>query len=403
METYTEIEIPLSYVLAKMENKGVFIDKEKLENLKREVKNNLEQLEKEIYEIAGIRFNLNSPKQLAEILFKKLKLPPVKKTKTGYSTDAEVLHKLANLHPLPAKILEYREFFKLYSTYIEPFFKYIKNDGRIHPKFNQTGTATGRLSCSEPNLQTVPIKTEFMRKMREIISSPPEYLLISADYSQIELRILAHLSQDENLKKAFVENKDIHSETAKAIFGKEDITYEERRKAKVVNFGITYGISPYGLSKELNIDVHEAQKIIERYFNRYPKVLDWIKKVIEQAREKGYVETLLGRRRYIPEIKSDIKSVREFGERVAINMPVQGTAADLIKKAMIDIDKEFEKENIDACIILQIHDELLIEVNEKMVNKVKDIVKEKMENALKLNVPLKVEIGVGKNWAEIKD
>jgi DNA polymerase-1 len=401
LKLYDEIELPLTKVLAKMEHHGVLIDGGKLKEMDLEIQKEILRLEEEIYNIAGTKFNLNSPRQLSYILFDVLKLPPVKKTKTGYSTDSEVLLKLAEKHELPRKILEYRELFKIRSTYIvsllqlqDPISK------RIHPTFNQTGTATGRLSCSEPNLQNIPIRSEIGKRIRRAFIAPKGYLLLSADYSQIELRILAHITGDENLIKAFKEDMDIHRSTAASLWKKrpEQVTDMERRKAKVVNFGITYGMSPYGLSKELNISVEEASQIIFAYFATYPNVKRWIEEILEEARDKGYVKTLLGRRRYIPEIREKRGTSREFSERIAINAPIQGTAADLIKKAMVEIDGYFEREKIPAHLILQVHDELLFEVKEELIGEVANIVKNKMETALKLRVPLKVELGWGEDW-----
>lgn len=400
-ELYRKIELPLARVLALMEHRGVLVDPNVLREMDRELQREILKLEEEIYSLAGGRFNINSPKQLSYILFDKLKLPPVKKTKTGYSTDYEVLIKLAKDYELPKKLLEYRELFKIRSSYVSSLLEAIDpRTGRIHPTFNQTGTATGRLACQNPNLQTVPIRTETGRKIRRAFIAPRGYLLLSSDYSQIELRILAHVTGDENLIDAFKRGEDIHTSTASFLWDKpkEEVSFEERRKAKVVNFGITYGMSPFGLSKELDITREEAASIIERYFSTYPKVKQWIEKTLREAREKGYVTTILGRRRYIPEFLGETRSSREFAERIAINAPIQGSAADLIKKAMVDIQNEIEKRNFDAHLLLQIHDELLFEVKEEELDEFKEMVREKMEEALKLRVPLKVEMGWGKDW-----
>ncbi|RKZ05016.1 MAG: DNA polymerase I [Candidatus Hydrothermota bacterium] len=398
---YRDIELPLAGVLAGMEHRGILVDRSYLEQMGRELDRKLLALIQEIYDLAGESFNINSPRQLAKVLFEKLKLPPVKKTKTGYSTDFEVLQKLSEIHELPRKILEYRELFKLKSTYVSSLVGLIdEGDGRIHPTFNQTGTSTGRLSCSNPNLQNIPIRSEIGRELRRAFIASPGYKLLSADYSQIELRILAHMTGDENLIDAYMRDADIHRKTASYIFNKkeEDVTGLDRRKAKVVNFGITYGMSPYGLAKELNISNEEAAQIIYTYFATYPRVAEWIQETLKFAREKGYVTTLLGRRRYVPEINSGNRTVREFAERIAINAPIQGSAADLIKKAMVDIWREFRGKEVH--MLLQIHDELLFEIKEELVSEAGEIIKEKMEGALELKVPLKVDMGVGDNWLE---
>ena len=402
-DLYKKIELPLQKVLAKMEKRGVYIDKDHLEKLLKNIDEKLEKIRKEIYKQAGTEFNINSPKQLQEVLFEKLKLKPVKKTKTGYSTDQEVLEKLSMVHPVPKLILDYRELYKIKSTYLESLIKLIDPEaGRIYPTFNQTGTATGRLSCLNPNFQNIPIRSEIGREVRRAIIAPPGYLILSADYSQIELRILAHMTQDDNLLKVFREGHDIHRKTAALIFNKpeEKITDIERRKAKTVNFGISYGISPYGLSKELNISVEEAYTLIENFFLNFPRVREWIEKTISEAQNNGFVRTLTGRIRYVPQLKSKNQNIREFGKRIAINSPIQGTAADLIKKAMVEIDKELTDRKLQSYLILQIHDELVLEVKQDEVDLTKEIVKEKMENALKLSVPIEVNIGVGKNWLE---
>ncbi len=403
IELYRDIELPLARVLALMELRGILVDRDYLQEMGRKLDQKLLELIQRIYDLAGETFNINSPRQLSTILFEKLKLPPVKKTKTGYSTDSEVLAKLAEIHELPRALLEYRELYKLKSTYVNSLIQLIdEEDGRIHPTFNQTGTSTGRLSCSNPNLQNIPIRSDIGKELRRGFIATPGYLFVSADYSQVELRILAHISGDENLIKAYEQDADIHRKTASLILGKpeSEITELDRRKAKVVNFGITYGMSPYGLAKELNISQEEASQIIYAYFATYPRVRDWIQETLNFARRYGYVTTLLGRRRYVPDILSSNKAVREFSERIAINAPIQGTAADLIKKAMVDIQREIEKRGLDMHLLLQIHDELLFEVKEGLLEEAKALIKEKMEGALKLRVPLKVEIGIGKNWLE---
>jgi len=399
-----EVEFPLVEVLAHMEISGVKIDVELLRNLSKELDRMLDNLTHDIYNLAGVEFNINSPQQLSEVLFKKLKLPPIKTTKTGYSTDVEVLEELAKEHPIAERLLEYRQIQKLKSTYVDALPKLINpQTGKIHTSFNQTGTATGRLSSSDPNLQNIPIRTEIGREIRKaFIPSQPEWLILSADYSQIELRVMAHLSGDENLISAFKNGLDIHSSTAASVFGvkPEDVNYEMRRKAKEVNFGIMYGISPYGLSQRLGIPQPEAKKIIETYFQKFPRVKEYIDKTIEEARRNGYVSTLLGRRRYVPDINSRNRTVREFAERTAINMRIQGTAADLIKLAMVRIYNEMKKHKFKSRMILQVHDELVFDVAPDEVEVLKEIVIDKMQNALQLDVPLVVDIGIGKNWYE---
>ncbi len=400
---YREIELPLAYVLAKMEHRGILLDRQRLKKLDIEIQKQLIKLEQKIYELAGTKFNINSPKQLSHVLFERLKLPPIKKTKSGYSTDAEVLTKLAAIHELPKTILEFRELYKVRSTYVLSLLDLQDpKTGRIHPTYNQTGTATGRISCTNPNIQNIPIRGEIGRMVRDAFVAPEGYVLISADYSQIELRILAHITGDENLKKAFLEGEDIHRKTASFITGKapEDVDENDRRRAKVVNFGIAYGMSPFGLAKELGISNEEAAGIILNYFLSYPRVKEWIDRTLEEARKKGYVTTIMGRRRYVYNINNPNRQVREFFERIAINAPIQGSAADLIKKAMIDVNKAFEEEGLDAHLIIQVHDELLVEVNEKDFERAREVIKEKMENAIKLDVPIVVDIGSGHSWLE---
>ncbi len=399
-----EIEFPLVEVLTHMEFSGVKLDIELLQDMSKELDRMLDNLTVEIHRLAGVEFNINSPQQLADVLFKRLKLPPIKTTKTGYSTDVEVLEELAKEHPIAERLLEYRQIQKLKSTYVDALPKLInQKTGKVHTSFNQTGTATGRLSSSDPNLQNIPIRTEIGRQIRKaFVPSYPDWFIMSADYSQIELRIMAHLSGDENLISAFRKGLDIHSSTAASVFGvkPEDVNYEMRRKAKEVNFGIMYGISPYGLSQRLGIPQPEAKKIIETYFQKFPKVKEYIEKTIEEARRKGYVATLLGRRRYVPDINSRNRTVREFAERTAINMRIQGTAADLIKLAMVRIYSEMKRMKLKSKMILQVHDELVFDVAPDEVEILKEIVRDKMQNALELDVPLIVDIGVGKNWYE---
>ncbi len=400
---FFNLEIPLIEVLADMEINGIAIDKKILFVMSKEMEEKLSKLIKRIYDTTGIEFNLNSPKQLKVILFKELKLPVIKKTKTGPSTDADVLRSLSSQHTLPAMLLEYRELFKLKSTYIDGLLGLVKT-GRIHTSFNQTGTQTGRLSSSNPNLQNIPIKTEMGRGIRKaFIPNEENSYLLSADYSQIELRILAHLSNDENLIDAFEKGLDIHKYTASLIFGlsEENINEEMRNLAKTVNFGIIYGMSPYGLSQDLEIDGSKAKEFIDAYFCRYPKVKEYIDNQIEGARKSGYVMTLFGRKRYIPEINSQNNNLRQFAERVAINTPIQGSAADLIKVAMINIHRGLKEKKLCSRMILQVHDELLFDVPKDEVDMVKQLVKFEMEGVEKLKVPIRVDIKIGRNWLEM--
>lgn len=401
-ELFYRVEMPLIEVLAQMEQNGVRIDQELLLTMSRELEGELERLGSEIYTLAGEEFNINSPKQLGEILFEKLKLPVIRKTKTGYSTDVDVLEELAKGQSLPSKILEYRQLSKLKSTYVDTLPKLINPEtGRIHTSYNQTVTATGRLSSSDPNLQNIPIRTPIGRRIRQAFIPADGHLLLSADYSQIELRILAHLSGDEKLIEAFRQDEDIHTRTAIEVLGIEDpsqMTPEIRRKAKAVNFGIIYGIGSFSLSKDLGISNKEAQKYIDNYFARYTGVKKYIDQTIEKARAEGFVTTLLNRIRYIPEIKSKDWNTQQFGERTAINTPVQGTAADMIKLAMISIHYQLKEKFPEVKMILQVHDELVFEVPEKWVEPVKPLIKESMETVLELSVPVKVDIHVGKSW-----
>ena len=406
-QLFYTVEMPLISVLAKMEMKGVKIDEQFLKELSKSLEKRMIELIKEIYNVAGVEFNINSPKQLRGVLFEKLKLPVIKRTKTGPSTDEEVLRRLSKQHNLPKLILEYRQLVKLKSTYIDALPKLINpKTANVHTSFNQTGTETGRLASSEPNLQNLPIKTELGRQIRRaIIISQPDYCLLSADYSQIELRVLAHLSEDKNLISAFKKGEDIHKFTASLVYNqsREDISDQMRDVAKRVNFGIIYGISSYGLSKDLDISHEEAQSFIDAYFLRYPKVKDYMQKQINKARKDGFIVTLLGRRRYIPQINSKNSSIRQFAERQAINTPVQGTAADLIKLAMIKLQEELEKRKLDSKLILQVHDELVFEIPKKELSDMKTLVKDIMENAIKLSVPILVSIKVGRNWLDMEE
>jgi len=404
-ELFSTVEVPLIGVLARMEWWGVSVDKAYLNALSGEMEKDIKKLEEEIYGLAGETFNINSPKQLRVILFEKLKMPVIKRTKTGASTNEEVLKALASQGELPKRLLRYRELSKLKSTYADNLPELINSTtGRIHTSFNQAVTRTGRLSSSEPNLQNIPIKTTAGRKIRKaFVAEKKTHVLLSADYSQIELRILAHLSGDENLINALKEGRDVHTITASLIYGleNENVTPEMRAAAKTVNFGIIYGMSAYGLSKDLGIAVGEASKFIDAYFDRYPSIKGYLNAQIEGAREKGYVTTILGRRRYIPEIKSDNMTVRNFAERIAVNAPIQGSAADLIKLAMIYIDKFLDK--FEARMILQVHDELVFEAPNKSLHELAGMVKNSMEGIMNLKVPVRVDLEYGKNWLEMEE
>ena len=404
-ELFKKIELPLVGVLSEMERHGVKIDARLLKKTSVEIEKELEDLVTSIYKIAGKEFNINSPKQLSQILFVDLQLPVIKKTKTGYSTDVGVLQSLALEHPLPKEILRYRELSKLKSTYVDALPEMVNpRTGRLHTSFNQTVTATGRLSSSNPNLQNIPIKTEQGRLVRKAFIAEKGNLILSCDYSQIELRILAHLSGDEELVSAFEKDKDVHVHTASLIFDVEekDVSPEQRSTAKTVNFGIVYGISAFGLSRSLQADPASAQLFIDSYFERYPRVKLYMEDKIEEARDAGYVTTLFNRRRYIPEINTGSVREQQQAERIAINAPIQGSAADLIKIAMIDIHDEIKKKGLSSIMTLQVHDELVFEVPEKEMKLMQDLVKTRMEQAVKLAVPVKVSVKYGKNWMEMK-
>jgi DNA polymerase-1 len=399
----SEIEIPFQKVLAQMEKTGIKIDVGKLHDLSNKFQRELKVIEAKIYELAGIPFNINSPKQLSEVLFNKLKLRPVKKTKTGYSTDEETLRKLAEDHPLPRLILDYREVFKMKSTYLDSFLELLDPATlRIYPTFNQVGAATGRISCLNPNFQTLPIKSTVGRDIRDLVVAEEGFKILAADYSQIELRILAHFSEDKKLIEIFKNDQDVHSITASYIFNKpvSEVTELERRKAKTVNFGIIYGISPYGLSKELNIDVVEAEKLISMFFATYPGVMEWIQKTLQVAKEREYVRTLLGRLRHVPGLSSSDSFIYEQAKRIAINTPIQGTAADLMKIAMIKVYDELKRRNLKSRMILQIHDEILLEIKNEEEEEVITLIRNVMENVIPLKVPLKVSIGTGESWLQ---
>lgn len=403
---FTDIEMPLIEVLVDMEGVGIKLDLEVLKELSQDIEKKLIKLIEDIHQQSGAQFNLNSPKQLRDILFNKLKLPILKKTKTGPSTDEEVLRNLSTQHNLPTLLLEYRQLMKLKTTYIDtlPELVVLKT-GKIHTSFNQTATETGRLSSSDPNLQNIPIKTELGKNIRRaIVAESRENCLLAGDYSQIELRILAHLSKDKELMLAFKQDRDIHKATASLIYGLEgnDITDSMREVAKRVNFGIIYGLSAYGLSRDLGISIEQAQNFIDAYFLRYAQVKVYIQEQIRQAQKDGFVTTILGRRRYIPQIDNKNQAIRQFAERQAVNTPIQGSASDLIKLAMIQLYEQIKMEKLKAKMILQIHDELLFDVHRQELKELAKLVREIMENAIKLDVPVKVDIKLGKNWLEME-
>ena len=405
-ELFSSLEMPLSLVLADMEYQGVKLDMDRLVNMGEEIKGRLADIEIRIFEMAGEQFNINSPKQLGVILFEKLGLPAAKKTKTGYSTSADVLEKLASKHKIIEEILNYRQLGKLQSTYIEGLQKVVnKETQKVHTRFNQALTATGRLSSTDPNLQNIPIRLEEGRKIRQaFVPSEKDWVIFAADYSQIELRVLAHIAGDEKLIDAFQNDMDIHTKTAMEVFnvGKDEVTSNMRRHAKAVNFGIVYGISDYGLSQSLSISRKEAGEFIERYLESYPGVKEYMDEIVKDAKQKGFVQTLLHRRRYIPEITSRNFNLRSFAERTAMNTPIQGSAADIIKKAMIDMADRLKEEGLKTRLLLQVHDELIFEAPKDEIDKLKQVVPDVMENAVELNVPLKVDYAYGPTWYDAK-
>lgn len=400
----SDIEIPLANVLAKMENIGFAVDREGIEEYGRILSGQIKSLESQIYESAGSTFNINSPKQLGKVLFEDLKLPCKKKTKSGYSTNAEVLESLRFEHPVVEMVLSYRTLAKLNSTYCEGLLKVIAEDGRIHSKFNQTETRTGRISSTEPNLQNIPVRTEIGRKMRRFFSAREGWVLVDADYSQIELRVLAHIAGDKNMIEAFRSNDDIHAITASQVFNMplDMITPVMRSRAKAVNFGIVYGIGAFSLAKDIGVSNKEASQYIKSYLTHYSGVDEYMKNIVEKANADGYVETMFGRRRNLPELSSGKHMLRAFGERVARNMPIQGTAADIIKIAMIKVNERIKKEGLRARLILQVHDELIVESPQDESMRVALILQEEMENAVALDVPLTAEAAVGKTWYDAK-
>lgn len=401
---FEEIEMPLVFTLYDMEKNGVKVEAEALKLYGDQLGDKIVELEKEIYEDANETFNINSPKQLGVVLFENMKIPGGRKTKTGYSTAADVLEKLAPEYPIVAKILEYRQLTKLKSTYADGLAGYIQEDGRIHGKFNQTVTATGRISSTEPNLQNIPVRVELGRMIRKVFVPEEGYVFVDADYSQIELRVLAHCSGDEQLIKAYREEADIHRITASQVFHVpfDEVTDLQRRNAKAVNFGIVYGISSFGLSQDLSITRKEAAKYIEDYFHTYPGIKAFLDDVVAHAKENGYVKTLFGRRRPVPELASSNFVQRSFGERVAMNAPIQGTAADIMKIAMIGVNKRLKEQKLKSRLVLQVHDELLIEAYHAEIDTVKEILREEMEQAASLDVPLEIDMHTGNNWYEAK-
>ncbi len=404
-ELYYNMELPLVTVLASMEREGVKINIPELEIFREKLAQTLNTLEQEIYSISGQQFNINSPKQLGVVLFETLKLPAGKKTKSGYSTSADILERLKDEHPIVEKILEYRHIAKLKSTYADGLLSVVnKETNRIYSSFNQTVTVTGRISSTEPNLQNIPVRTELGREIRKMFVAKEDCLLVDADYSQIELRVLAHIAGDKVMTDAFVNDLDIHTATATQIFNvdKESVTSEMRSRAKTVNFGIVYGMGEFTLAKDLKIPIFEAKNYIANYFKQFSGVKQYMDEIVEKAKDDGYVTTLLNRRRYLPELSADNFMTRSFGERVAMNTPIQGSAADIIKLAMVKVYNELEKAGLKSKLVLQIHDELIIETYKDEIEKVKEILKTQMECAYKLNVPLKVDMNVGETWYDAK-
>ena len=405
LDLFNKIEMPLVEVLADMQYQGIYVDKEELLEFGAELQKKIKELTLEIYSLVGEEFNINSPKQLGELLFEKLKLPVIKKTKSGYSTDVDVLEKLKEEHPAIEKILEYRQYMKLNSTYVEGLIPYINvKDSRIHSNFHQTVTITGRISSTDPNLQNIPTRIELGKKLRKVFKAKENATFIDADYSQIELRILAHISEDENMIEAFNNGEDIHKQAASKVLGipLEEVTKEERSKAKAVNFGIVYGISDFGLAEQIGVSKKQAKQYIEQYLEKYSGIKKFMDDITEKAKQDGYVETLYNRRRYIPELKSNNYMVRQFGARVAMNTPIQGTAADVIKIAMIDVYNTLKQRKLKSKLLLQVHDELLIETEEVEKEEVIDILKTCMERAINLKVPLIADLSEAKNWYEAK-
>lgn len=404
LELFYSIEMPLCETLASMETIGMYVDKEKLEEFGKEISKRIEELEKQIYLTAGEEFNINSTQQLGTILFDKLKLPTKKKTKTGYSTDKDVLESLEEYHEIIPLIIEYRQTMKLKSTYVDGLKATIKEDSRIHTTFMQTVTSTGRLSSVEPNLQNIPIRLELGSKIRTFFTAPQNKKIVDADYSQIELRVLSHISKDKVMQQAFIDGIDVHKVTASQVFGVnvEDVTKQMRSKAKAVNFGIVYGISEFGLAKNVGTSWKEAKEYINTYFEKYKGIHEFMQNIVKEAKENGYVTTLFNRRRYIPELKNKNKNIVQFGERVAMNTPIQGSAADIIKIAMNKLYKVLKENNLKSKLVMQVHDELIVETYDDEIEKVKSLMKEAMENVVKLDIPLDVDLNVGNSWYDAK-
>ena len=404
LRLFETVELPLCGVLVEMEHNGVAADRAMLKEFGEKLSGKIEELRRKVFELAGTEFNINSPKQLGELLFEKLALPSGKKTKSGYSTDIEVLAALRDKHPVVPAVMEFRQLMKLKSTYVDGLLSEIASDGRIHTSFNMMATATGRLSSAEPNLQNIPVRTELGAEIRRMVVAEPGNVLIDADYSQIELRLLAHISGDEVMRNAFRNGFDIHTVTASQVFGVQPdaVTPEMRRRAKAVNFGIVYGISRFALAEDLGVSRKEADDYMNQYFATYSGVRHYMDEIVKTARKQGYVATIMGRRRYLPELESPVFNIRAFGERVALNAPIQGSSADIIKLAMINTARRLRAENRKAKLILQIHDELIIEAPLAEAEQIKTLLREEMENVMRLSVPLTVDVAAGKNWAEAK-
>ncbi len=400
---YYDIELPLCMVLSEIEEAGFYVDRKALFDFGESLNSDIERLQQSIWKYAGHEFNINSPKQLGEVLFEELMLPSGKKTKTGWSTNADILEKLKGKHPIVEDVLEYRMLTKLKSTYADGLLKVIADDGRIHTNFQMTVTATGRLSSTEPNLQNIPIRKKLGAQIRRMFVAGPEMVLVDADYSQIELRLLAHISDDEAMQEAFLSGEDFHTHTAAKVFGVElkDVTPELRSRAKAVNFGIVYGISAFSLAQDIGVFPNEAKAYMDAYLDKYQGVKKYMHDIVSKAKEDGFVSTIYGRRRYLPELKSSNFNLRSFGERVALNMPIQGAAADIIKLAMVNVHRRLKDEKLNARLILQVHDELIVECPQQEAEKVKEILVYEMENAVNLTVPLTVDAHIGNSWAEV--
>lgn len=404
LHLFETVELPLCDVLAEMEHTGMAVDRDMLIAFGKRLAGEIAVVQKRVFELAGEEFNINSTKQLGEILFEKLSLPAGRKTRSGYSTDIEVLETLREKHPVIPAVIEYRQLMKLKSTYVDGLLAVVAPDGRIHTSFNMMVTATGRLSSTEPNLQNIPVRTELGAEIRRMFVAAPGNVLIDADYSQIELRLLAHISGDAAMCEAFRRGSDIHTVTASQVFGvaPEQVTAEMRRRAKAVNFGIVYGISRFALAEDIGVSRKEADDYMNQYFATYSGVRDYMDSIVKTAKEQGYVSTIMGRRRYLPELESPVFNVRAFGERVALNAPIQGSSADIIKLAMVNVFRRLRREGLKAKLILQIHDELIIEAPVAEAEQTGRLLREEMEHVMRLSVPLTVEVSEGHNWAEAK-